>query len=229
MDGKVFINYRGGDSHSYGALLYVELTRHLGPGLVFLDSESVPAGVDFGQQLLGQVRCARALLAVIGAGWLTAGNHHRPRLREQADWTHRELAEAFATGVRVIPVLAEQVRLPTRRELPEPLAPLTRCQARRLRLRELATDIDRILRDLLAGDPELALTAARRSAARAGFSPATRQVGGRLDRDRPGLLDPGLLPPRPVVEPPGHAAADRPWPNGSPGIHRAPAGGRRPN
>jgi len=39
----VFINYRGEDSHSYGALLYTELTRQFGDELVFLDAESIPA------------------------------------------------------------------------------------------------------------------------------------------------------------------------------------------
>ncbi|MGH3687093.1 MAG: hypothetical protein ACRDSM_19010 [Pseudonocardiaceae bacterium] len=42
MDRAVFINYRGEDSHSYGALLYTELVRQLGDDHVFLDAESSP-------------------------------------------------------------------------------------------------------------------------------------------------------------------------------------------
>jgi hypothetical protein len=57
VHGEVFINYRGEDSHSYGALLHAELSRRFGPELVFLDSESIPAGADFVEQLLGRVRC----------------------------------------------------------------------------------------------------------------------------------------------------------------------------
>lgn len=38
----VFINYRGEDSHSYGALLYTELARQFGKDRVFLDCESIP-------------------------------------------------------------------------------------------------------------------------------------------------------------------------------------------
>ena len=67
--GGVFINYRGEDSHSYGALLHAELSRRFGPELVFLDSETIPPGADFGEQLLGRVRHARVVLAVIGARW----------------------------------------------------------------------------------------------------------------------------------------------------------------
>lgn len=52
MDRAVFINYRGADSHSYGALLYTELARHFGDDHVFLDAESIPAGADFVDELL---------------------------------------------------------------------------------------------------------------------------------------------------------------------------------
>src|SRR5262249_12331319 len=72
VHGGVFINYRGDDSHGYGAVLYAEWSRRFGPDLVFLDSESIRAGVDFADQLLGRVRAARVVLAVIGTRWLVA-------------------------------------------------------------------------------------------------------------------------------------------------------------
>jgi hypothetical protein len=56
VNRAVFINYRSEDSHSYGALLYTELTRHFGDANVFLDAESIPAGADFVQELLGQAK-----------------------------------------------------------------------------------------------------------------------------------------------------------------------------
>ena len=70
----VFINYRGTDSHSYGALLHSELSRRFGPESVFLDTESIPAGADYVEQLLGRVRQARVVLAVIGSQWLAAAD-----------------------------------------------------------------------------------------------------------------------------------------------------------
>jgi hypothetical protein len=54
MQGGIFISYQGADSHSYGALLYTKLSRHFGPDLVFLDSESIPAGADFVREILGR-------------------------------------------------------------------------------------------------------------------------------------------------------------------------------
>jgi len=162
--GGVFINYRGADSGSYGALLYLELSRHFGDGLVFLDSESIPAGSDFVAHLTGRVRHSRVLLAVIGPRWLTASDAEgRRRIEDPQDWIRRELAEAFAAGVRVIPVLTDGAEPPVERELPADIAALGRCQYRRLRHRDASADLARIRTDLAAADPVLAAAARHRS------------------------------------------------------------------
>ncbi len=149
----MFINYRGEDSHSYGALLYTELSRKFGEDRVFLDCESIPAGADFVQELLDRVRSAQVLLAVIGHRWLTAFDSTDPtrrRLDDPNDWIRRELAEAFTAGVRVIPVLTEQTKLPDAVDLPADITALSRCQYRRLRYRDPTADLARIVADLTA-------------------------------------------------------------------------------
>jgi hypothetical protein len=198
MNGEIFINYRSADTHSYAALLYLGLSRRFGPDLVFLDSESIPAGADYVEQLLGRVRRARALLAVIGPAWLSpAGSRWWQRRREPTDWTRRELVEAFAAGIPVIPVLTEDTRMPTRHTLPPGLTQLSRCQYRRLRCGDLSADLDRIVNDLIASDPQLRAVARQRPPA--AVQPARvlaaagtpRDVGGAT-RDRPG---PGAVGP----------------------------------
>jgi tetratricopeptide (TPR) repeat protein len=158
----VFINYRGEDSHTCGALLYEHLTGRFGKDLVFLDCESIPAGADFVEELLGRVRSARIVLAVIGPSWLTAINPTtgRRRIEDPADWIRRELAEAFAAGVRVIPVLTDQAELPAATDLPADIAALSRCQYRHLRRREPTSDLARIVTDLTTLDPILAASTA---------------------------------------------------------------------
>ena len=185
MAGGVFINYRGEDSHSYGALLYAELCRHFGAELVFLDSESIPAGADYPGQLLARVRGCRVLLAVVGPRWLsTTDAADRRRIDDPRDWVRRELAEAFAAGVRVIPVLTDGADLPSAAELPAEIAGLGRCQFRRLRHREASADVERLRADLAGADPVLATAARRRSAAVSGSVPAQlpRDVGGFAGR-----------------------------------------------
>jgi hypothetical protein len=155
VNRQVFINYRGEDTHSYGALLYTDLARRFGADQVFLDCESIPAGADFVTELLERVRSARVVLAVIGPRWLTVTGSTGRRIDDPADWIRRELVEAFTAGVRVIPVLTDHATLPTEAELPADIAALSRCQARPLRYREPTTDLTRIATDLTTLDPAL--------------------------------------------------------------------------
>jgi hypothetical protein len=157
----VFINYRGQDSYSYGALLHAELSRRFGPESVFLDAESIPAGADYAEQLLGRVRGARVVLAVIGPRWLDAANGGGRLIDDPADWVRRELVAAFEAGVRVIPVLTDEVPMPREGWLPEELAALGRCQYRRLRHRDAAADLARLAADLAEADAELAVALRR--------------------------------------------------------------------
>ena len=114
------------------------------------------------------------LLAVIGPRWLTATDPAgRRRIDDPADWIRRELATAFAAGVRVIPVLTEQADLPTTAELPADIAALSRCQFRRLRYREPTADLARLVTDLISAEPVLASAARSRDRlTRAGSVPA---------------------------------------------------------
>lgn len=159
VDDCVFINYRSADCHSYGALLYVELSNRFGADLVFLDNESIPAGADFVSHLLRRVRGAWIVLAVIGPGWLSAtdalGNR---RLDDPQDWIRRELAEAFAADITVIPVLTDGASMPLEHQLPHDIARLGRCQYRRLRHREARFDIARLVADITNLEPRLAHT-----------------------------------------------------------------------
>lgn len=143
----VFINYRGEDTHSYGALLYGELARRFGADQVFLDSESIEAGADFAVRILDRVRSAQVLLAVIGPRWLTATDPSsgRRRIDDPEDWIRRELAVAFTAGVGVIPILTDDATLPATSELPADIAALAGRQFRRLRHREASTDLNRII------------------------------------------------------------------------------------
>lgn len=138
-------------------MLYHELSRRFGSKLVFLDSESIPPGKDFASALLGRVRQAWVVLAVIGPDWLTAvdGGGHR-RVDDPADWTRRELAEAFAADVTVIPVLTDDANIPLEGQLPADIGALSRCQYRRLRQRETGADLARLVADLVTLDRRLA-------------------------------------------------------------------------
>jgi tetratricopeptide (TPR) repeat protein len=156
MAGGVFINYRGDDCRSYAALLYAELSHRFGTNFVFLDNVSITAGSDFVSHLLQRVCHAWIVLALIGPDWVTATNTGGfRRLDDPDDWTRRELAEAFAAGRTVIPVLTDDAAMPAEHQLPRDIAQLSRCQFRRLRHREARFDIARLATEITDIEPRL--------------------------------------------------------------------------
>ncbi len=186
-DPVVFINYRGLDSHSYGALLYTVLTHEFGKDLVFLDAESIPAGADSASGSLDRVRSARALLAVIGSSWFSTIDPatRKRRIYNPNDWIRRELAEAFKAGVPVIPVLTDHGKLPHEDWLPLDIAALSRCQYRHLRRREPTTDVARIIGNLISLDQGLAAAARNRGN---GFNLPAGGLANTVAGDVPGVL-----------------------------------------
>jgi len=163
VGGGIFISYRGEDSHSYGALLYLELSRCLGDDMVFLDSESIPAGADYPEYLLRTVQRSWVLLALIGPTWLAVADAQgRRRIDDPRDWIRRELTAASAAGVKVIPVLTDETNLPQEADLPVDISWLARCQYRRLRHREVKADLARLRTDLAIPAADIQ-TACRRS------------------------------------------------------------------
>lgn len=87
-----------------------------------------------------------------------AGIRRRPRpspTGRSGRLDQAELAEAFAVGVRVIPVLIDDAPMPMDGQLPADIAQLRRCQFRRLRHREARSDVARLVADLTGIAPHL--------------------------------------------------------------------------
>src|SRR5262249_3876730 len=123
---------------------------------------------DFAEQLLGRVRAARVVLAVIGTRWLAmTGPDGMRRIDDPADWIRRELVAAFAAGVRGVPVLTDDASMPAEVDLPPDLAALGRCQYRRLRHRDAGADLARLVAEL--ADLDSGLGAAARPSSSEGW------------------------------------------------------------
>jgi tetratricopeptide (TPR) repeat protein len=161
----VFINYRGADCDTTAALIDRELSARFGSDRVFLDSRSIPAGADFVEELLGRLRNCSVLVVVIGRRWLTltdaAGQR---RIDDPRDWIRREIVQALSFGLRVIPVLTDDVALPAEADLPDDIAGLSRRQYVPLRRRYASVDLAFLVERITETDPELAKIAAGRRA-----------------------------------------------------------------
>jgi len=147
---RIFINYRSGDDPGTAMLLKQELSRHFGEDNVFIDKSGIPPGNDFERELLSRVRRSDVVLAIIGPRWLTASHSTGGRaIEREDDWVRRELAEAFANGVRVVPVLVNDTARLTGATLPDDVAPLTKCQYLTLRHGTFEYDLTRIVDQLV--------------------------------------------------------------------------------
>jgi tetratricopeptide (TPR) repeat protein len=165
VDG-VFINYRGEDSDTAAALIERELTARLGSDRVFLDSRSAPTDTDFAEELRGRLRACSVLVVVIGPRWLTlTDDAGERRIDDPRDRIRQEIAEALATGLRVIPVLTGGAALPAEADLPADVAGLSRRQYLPLRNRYTPLDLAFLVERITEADPKLAKVAARRQSA----------------------------------------------------------------
>jgi len=145
----VFVNYRVREQSGYAALLYRELAEQLGADRVFFASRSIRLGEDFVDRLFGTLSRCEVLLAVIGPRWLDLVGD------PDVDWVHREIHAAFSGGLRVVPVLVDDAKLPDPARLHPDIAALGRCQSLRLRHYAFESDLARLVAELRRIAPSL--------------------------------------------------------------------------
>jgi hypothetical protein len=141
-DGRVFLSYRREESrHAAG-----RIADRIGPDRVFMDVDTIEPGLDFARAIIEAVSSCAVLLALIGPGWLSAADRAgRRRLDDPDDFVVLEVATALDRGIRVVPVLLDGARMPTRDDLPEPLHPLTRRQSVRIDHETFSSDVAALL------------------------------------------------------------------------------------
>jgi TIR domain len=109
----VFISYRREDAAPYARLLQVQFSERLPDVRVFMDLDSIEAGLDFAEVIREAVDSCAVLVALIGRQWATlADEEGHPRLNNPDDFVRFEIQRALQRGVRVIPVLVDGAKPP---------------------------------------------------------------------------------------------------------------------
>jgi len=153
----VFINFRTGDEEASATLIERELSSRFGSNTIFRAEKSVRAGDDIETVIIDAVRRSSAVVAVIGPRWLWAVDAQgRRALHSEHDWTRRELVEARAHGVRVIPVLIGSTPSLDPDDLPPALGWLANCKYLRLNYRDVDGGLARLADQLAKLVPGLA-------------------------------------------------------------------------
>lgn len=143
--GSVFINYRrGSEDHT---LFIAEMCRRLsgrfGPDKVFFDIRSISPGTRYPDDLRENLDTSKVLIAVIQQGWLKHLNQRKSAA--EIDWVRLEISTALSAGKTVMPVLLNDVILPTANQLPADIADLANRQACRLHWTSLDEDMTRLV------------------------------------------------------------------------------------
>ncbi|HEY5877135.1 MAG TPA: toll/interleukin-1 receptor domain-containing protein, partial [Ilumatobacteraceae bacterium] len=168
MGVRIFISYRRDDSSHVAGRLSDRLRDAFGEEHVFYDVESINPGDDFREVIIDTLALVDLVLVVIGPNW------QPERLQSQADYVRIEISEALRQGKRVVPVLLDDVSMPSAEQLPPELAKLAFLNATRLRRDpDFRGDSGRIVEFLRSLDakrsrPELSDPAARTPSALVG-------------------------------------------------------------
>jgi hypothetical protein len=127
---SIFVSYRQADARAWAVALRDELAQAFGAHEVFFDADSLHAG-RWSEQIAAALEGCKALLVVIGPGWLAARDAEgRPRLDDPGDVHRREIEHALQrAGVAVLPVLVDGAAMPAAAGLPAALQGLAAQQA----------------------------------------------------------------------------------------------------
>jgi len=147
VTGRIFINYRRGDSQAAAGRLFDRLLSHFARDQLFMDVDAIEPGVDFVQSLDQHVSGCSASIAVIGPDWLKAKNAAGGRrLDDPNDYVRLEIESALKRDIRVIPVLVDGGSVPAPAELPPSIEPLARRNAMEIAHHRFAADCDDLAR-----------------------------------------------------------------------------------
>ena len=129
-DCQVFISYRRSDTAGHARALHRDLVRRFGPTQIFFDRSGIESGDRFDELLREKVISCRVLLALIGPNWLDARDSAgQRRLDDDSDFVRLEIGIALEREKNIIPVLFDDVSIPSADGLPETLKRLSQCDA----------------------------------------------------------------------------------------------------
>jgi hypothetical protein len=145
----IFISYRRADTDALAGRLKDRMTRALPDWDVFVDVDVIPPGEDFKRIVEERLSRASVFVPLIGERWLGASR----RLHDPDDMVRHEIKFALTKGVRIVPVVVNQARMPSAQELPDDIAPLARRNAIELRHSRFDDDFVHLVRALTGSAP----------------------------------------------------------------------------
>jgi hypothetical protein len=141
---RIFLSYRRNDTRHFVGRLRAIFDKELPDDLAFFDRDSIDVGVPFRQAITQAIEGAAVVVVVIGPDWLDAAN--RGRLHDPDDPVRMEIETALSLGKVLLPLLADEARLPHAQELPPSIRKLLDHNSARVRSEVFDDDADRLVR-----------------------------------------------------------------------------------
>jgi TIR domain len=143
----IFLSYRREDAAPYARLLQYLFSERIPDARIFMDLDSIEAGLDFAEVIREAVNSCAVLVALIGRQWATLSDEqgHR-RLDNPDDYVRFEVQTALEREVRVIPVLVDSATPLRPQQLPSELHKLARLNAFELSYARYQYDADRLVK-----------------------------------------------------------------------------------
>jgi Tol biopolymer transport system component len=139
---KILLNYRRGDTAGNAGRLYAALAERFGEENVFMDIDKIDPGLNFVDVINDWVGRCDVFIAMIGTQWLdSAYKSGQRRLDDPNDFVRMEIESALERpDVRLIPVLVQDVDMPSADELPQSMRALALRNG--IEIRDVSWDYD---------------------------------------------------------------------------------------
>src|SRR6185503_12553465 len=147
---QIFLSYRRSDSAYVAASLSDKLQQHFGRDSVFFDVDTIPLGVDFREYIGNAVGQCDVLLAIIGDQWVRSVDEQgKRRIDNPSDYVRIEIESALKRNIPIIPVLVDEVEMPSADDLPPSIQSIVFRNATELRAgRDLRQHIELLIQGL---------------------------------------------------------------------------------
>ncbi len=143
-----FISYRREDTAGYARSVCDALAREFGAERVFMDVDDIAMGQPFSEVIQQAMGGSQALLVLIGPRWRGDRDGQSPRIMDEGDFVHLEVATALRKGMRVIPLLFDGAVMPAPAQLPPDLRALSERNALEVNATRFAADMARLVEAL---------------------------------------------------------------------------------
>jgi hypothetical protein len=145
---ELFISYRRQDTSGYALGLRRQFAQTLASARVFLDSQSIAAGMHWRDEIRERLSGCDVMLVLIGDEWLVMRDGQK-KIEDENDPVRLELKHALGRkNIVVIPVLVEDAKMPSTRDLPVDVRRLCEFNAHAIHDRTYDQDVGSLIERL---------------------------------------------------------------------------------